>query len=126
MKSIILALLTLISMHAGAQVTANAGPDREICISDTLKVNGSGLNTGDTGSYQWRDLSNGLVVSNQQLLSVKITNNANRMYQLRVQKTSNMQTYTAFDTFALTVNPLPTVQTYQMLYKSAYCWFYSI
>lgn len=108
MKSILLALLTVVSMQAGAQVTANAGSNRDICLFDTLKVNGSGLNTGDTGSYQWRDLSNGLVVSNQQLLSVKITINANRSYQLRVQKTSNMQTYTAFDTFVLTVNPLPT------------------
>lgn len=91
-----------------AQATANAGLDIEICLLDTLNAVGSGLNTGDTGTYQWKDLSNGVVYSNASLLRLRITSLTNRTFELRVQRVKNKLTYTAYDTMNVVVNALPT------------------
>jgi len=43
-------LIIFLSFYLGssAQVFADAGPDRDICINDTLQVKGAGLLTGKT------------------------------------------------------------------------------
>jgi hypothetical protein len=91
-----------------AQATANAGQDIEICYLDTIDVFGSGLNPGDTGTYQWKDLANGTVYSNTNNLKFKIVTMANRTFELRVQRVKNKKMYTAYDTMFVVVNALPT------------------
>lgn len=108
MKYLIIFLFFFILNDIKAQVQSNAGLDREICLNDTLNVIGSGLNIGDTGSYQWIDVSNGKIVSTSSNLFLPISSLTPKSYQLRVEKVSNGQTYTDFDTFDLTVNSLPT------------------
>lgn len=108
MKYLIIFLFFFILNGIKAQVQSNAGLDREICLNDTLNVIGSGLNIGDTGSYQWIDVNNGKIVSSSSNLFLPISSLTPKSYQLRVEKISNGQTYTAFDTFNLTVLPLPT------------------
>lgn len=107
MKNNLLILLLFTSAYLKAQVTANAGPDLLICIQDTLKVQGTGLNSGDTGSYQWKDLNASIVISNSASFSVKITSLTSRKYELTVTRVSSNVTYSDKDTFILTVSPLP-------------------
>lgn len=89
---------------------ANAGADREICLYDTLKVTGSGLNPGDTGTYRWRDISTNTVLSSDEYLVVKILSNSQRAYELRLMLSKNGQITVSYDTFTLKVNNLPTFQ----------------
>lgn len=108
MKTIILLFTAFSFFCLKAQVTADAGSDTEICIYDTLKKWGSGLSPGDTGTYRWRNLSSGGIMSNSQLLLLKINTSTSVKFELQVQKTSNGQTYTDLDTFELKVNLLPS------------------
>lgn len=107
MKTIFLLFAAFIFFSLKSQVNANAGRDTEICILDTLKVSGEGLSPGDTGTYRWRNLNTGSIVSNSQLLALKITSGVSVSFELQVQKTSNGQTFSDRDTFELKVNPLP-------------------
>ncbi len=93
---------------AKSQVKANAGVDINLCFYDSLKVMGKGLSTGDTGSYQWTDLSNSQVYSNSQYLKIKISSLASKQYELLVTKNTFKGTFTGKDTLELTVNPVPT------------------
>jgi len=108
MKTLLLLFTAFSFFCLKSQVTADAGSDMEICIYDTLKKSGSGLSPGDTGSYRWRNLNSGGIVSNSQLLLLKINIPGPVKFELEVQKTSNGQTYTDRDTFELTVNLLPS------------------
>lgn len=108
MKHLLSLAFILLSIPLRAQVSSGAGPDREICIYDTLRVTGQGLDPGDTGSYQWKDLNNGIVMSGTSQLEVKITSMPSRQYELKVTKVSSGNTYIDYDTFSLTVNALPT------------------
>lgn len=108
MKYILLTFSITLHILLIAQVTADAGPDKQICLGDTLKVTGSGLNSGDTGSYQWKDLNNNIVMSNSASLIVKITAMAQRSYELTVNRLHNTVNYSDKDTFILNVVSLPT------------------
>ena len=110
MKKLLL-LFTLVygfGPNIQAQVNANAGPDLEICFLDTLKMTGSGLQTGDTGTYQWKDLVYGNVLANTANLTLRMNNPSTRSFELRVQKTKNKITYTDYDTVQIAINALPT------------------
>jgi hypothetical protein len=109
MKTFFTISLLLILNHLSAQVSANAGPDREICFLDTLVITGSGLNVNDTGSYQWTDAASGTVVSSTAFLSLKIMSTASKSYALKVTKNSNGNTFYAYDTVHISVNPLPVL-----------------
>ncbi len=104
----VIIFLFVFNFKVKAQATANAGLDIELCYLDTLNAIGSGLNTGDTGTYQWKDLSSGVVHSNTSLLKLKIVYQTNRSFELRVQRVKNKITYTAYDTMNVVVNALPT------------------
>lgn len=104
----VIIFLFVFNFKVKAQATANAGLDIELCYLDTLNAIGSGLNTGDTGTYQWKDLSSGVVHSNTSLLRLRITSLTNRSFELRVQRVKNKITYTAYDTMNVVVNALPT------------------
>ncbi len=110
MKKILTAcfILFVFISKSQAQATANAGLDIELCYLDTLNAIGSGLNTGDTGTYQWKDLLSGVVYSNTSLLKLRIVYQTNRTFELRVQRVKNKKTYTAYDTMFVIVNALPT------------------
>jgi hypothetical protein len=110
MKKILTAcfILFVFISKSQAQATANAGLDIELCYLDTLNAIGSGLNTGDTGTYQWKDLVSGVVYSNTSLLKLRIIYQTNRSFELRVQRVKNKKTYTAYDTMFVIVNALPT------------------
>lgn len=110
MKRIITLIFLLIAVnYSSAQVTANAGADQEICLYDTLKVTGSGLPAGDTGSYQWRRISSNTVLSITASLQLKIVLSAPEQFELKVTRIKNGQTYIDLDTFDLKVNALPTI-----------------
>ncbi|MDI1234298.1 MAG: hypothetical protein PSX81_08455 [bacterium] len=108
MKFNLILILFISFLSANAQVIANAGADKLICINDTLKVTGTGLNAGDTGTYTWIDLNSGFVVSATQKLSAKITTLTTRMYELYVTRTHNKVKYESRDTITITVSPLPS------------------
>ncbi len=108
MKTLITLLFLSLCISTSAQVTANAGVDKEICILDTLKVTGTGLNAGDTGSYQWKDLGSNAIVSTSASFSLKITSMSTRNYGLIVTRKTYNNTYYAYDTIQVLVNALPT------------------
>lgn len=110
MKNLLAACLILLLFisKVQAQATANAGLDQSVCLYDTLKALGSGLNSGDTGTYQWKDLATGIVYSNSNTLKLKLTSLLNRTFELRVQRVKNKITYTAYDTMLAMVNALPS------------------
>lgn len=103
-----LLILSLFTSNVYAQKWADAGPDKEICIFDTLEVTGSGLNPGDTGFYVWKKLSSNTTVSNSELLKLKITSQATEQFELSVTKNVNGTPTVSRDTFELNVNSLPT------------------
>ena len=107
MKTLFTLLLLCFLVNVSAQVSANAGPDKEICIMDTLKITGTGLNAGDTGSYQWKDLNANMVVSTGASFATRITSMTSRNYALTVTRITNGNTYYAYDTMLVTVNALP-------------------
>lgn len=108
MKSKLLLILLLFASIVKAQIKANAGADQSICRLDTLKITGSGLNKGDTGSYQWKDLSTNTVISNTSSLNVRITSATAKMYELTVTKKAYNGVFTSKDSFNLHVNELPS------------------
>ncbi len=108
MKFNLLLIILISFLSAKAQVIANAGADKFICLNDTLKVTGIGLSVGDTGTYTWVDLNSGSVVSATQNLIVKITSLTTRKYELYVTRIHNKIKYDSRDTFLLNVNALPT------------------
>lgn len=97
-----------------AQVTANAGADKQNCLNDSIKVTGAGLSQGDVGTYQWKDLSSNSVVSNNEFLKMKSTNVGTKIYELKVTKTVNSVTYTDYDSFELVTHALPTISGFSM------------
>lgn len=92
-----------------AQVSANAGKDQSICVYDSLHRVATGLSAGDTGSYQWTDLSTGSVTYSQTLSRKNLTSGF-RTFELTVRKTHNGNTYIAKDSFTLTVYGLPLIK----------------
>jgi hypothetical protein len=108
MKTIFTTILLSFIFSISAQVTASAGPDQEICIFDTLFIKGSGLNAGDTGSYQWKDLNTNNVISLNQSFGINILSMTKRSYELTVTKKTSGKTYYAYDTMEVTINALPT------------------
>lgn len=110
MKKILTFIILLVAVnHSQAQVTANAGADQEICLFDTVKAIGTGLPSGDTGSYQWRRISSNLVVSNTFVLKLKIISGSSEQFELKVTRVKNGVTYVDLDTFDLKINLLPTI-----------------
>ena len=110
MKKILTLIILLVAVnHSQAQVTANAGADQEICLFDTVKAIGTGLPSGDTGSYQWRRISSNLVVSNTFVLKLKIISGSTEQFELKVTRIKNGVTYVDLDTFDLKINLLPTI-----------------
>lgn len=91
-----------------SQITANAGPDVEICFFDTLEVEGKGLPQGDSGSYKWTNLYTQNVVSNNAFLKIKIISIQSVSYELKATRIKNGVTYIDYDTFELHVNALPS------------------
>jgi hypothetical protein len=112
-KSFILILFFLTSLEVSTQVIADAGPDRDICLHDTLKVNGKGLNITDTGSYQWKDLTSGLVISGMEGIVLPISStSASSIFELTVTRISNGITYIDKDSFNLIIKSLPLIQIF--------------
>jgi hypothetical protein len=89
-------------------VVAFAGPDREICIFDTLKLKGSRLPKGRTKVDGWRDLNTNTNVSNDSLYKVIITTPTPKQYEYYVKITQNGITCENRDTINVLVNLLPT------------------
>jgi hypothetical protein len=109
MKTTIITLLFLFfCCQISAQVTASAGADKEVCLYDTLYVYGSGLNSGDTGSYEWKDLNTNFVISVNQSFGINILSMTPRSYVLKVTRKTYNNTYLAYDTMQVQVNALPS------------------
>lgn len=89
-------------------VVANAGPDRTICIQDTLKVLAGNRPNKYLMAGQWRDLNTGGQVSSDSSLKVKIKSGDKRQYSYTLNVTQSGLTCQDIDTFQLDVNLLPT------------------
>jgi len=111
MKKIITLAFLLSSFFyaAKAQVTANAGADQEVCLNDTVKATGTGLPSGDTGSYQWRRISTNQIVATTFVLKLRITSSTPEQFELKVIRIKNNVTYSDLDTFDLKINLLPSI-----------------
>jgi hypothetical protein len=110
MKTFFTLLLCCAFYITDAQVIAVAGPDLEICVNDQLQVTGNGLTTGDTGSYRWKNLNTGQVVSNTRDLTITISTPGEHAFELLVTLISNGKTYTDVDSFMLNSKPLPVIK----------------
>ncbi len=110
MKVCLTLLILFLSNFIHAQVSADAGPDQEKCLRDTLRVTGTGLNPGDTGSYQWKELNSGMLVSNSKDLTLVISSPAPLHLELLVTRISKNITYTDRDSFQVLIKFLPIVQ----------------
>jgi gliding motility-associated-like protein len=88
-------------------VVALAGPDREICINDTLKVKGQRRPKGYTRAIQWKDLLTGATLSNDSAFATKIIALTARNYEMYLKVTQGTVTCEDKDTFNLIVNDLP-------------------
>ncbi|MES2616980.1 MAG: T9SS type A sorting domain-containing protein [Bacteroidota bacterium] len=108
MKIPVLLLFLFIAFAGTAQTTADAGADQSICISDTLKVIGKGLNAGDTGTYQWREIVTNKIVATSAYLVFKPTDTTTKLFELEVVKVINGIDYSDLDTFVLTTFRLPS------------------
>ncbi len=104
---LLLSFLLFSKIQLKAQVVADAGFDKELCINDSLVVEGKGLSSSDTGTYQWKDLSNNSIISNNRFLKLKTIVVGSKLFELKVTKTKNTITYTDYDTFELITNSLP-------------------
>jgi len=109
MKILFTIILCLTFNSINGQVQANAGSDREICHGDTLKVVGTGLGANDTGNYVWRNITSNSVVSTSSSFNLRLFSSSNgNLFELKVTKNAYNGTFISYDTFKLTVNPLPT------------------
>ncbi|HEY1045624.1 MAG TPA: hypothetical protein VGF79_04240, partial [Bacteroidia bacterium] len=89
-------------------VIASAGPDREICIQDTLKVNGVRTPKGYPRSIIWKDLNTGGTVATDSSFKLKMTSSVKRNYEMTLKVNQSDVVCTDIDTFELLVNKLPT------------------
>jgi hypothetical protein len=89
-------------------VVAIAGPDREICLNDTLKVSAQRRPKGYTKQIVWRDLNTGGIMASDSAFNSRITTTATRDYELYLRINQGGVICEDRDTFNLTVNPLPT------------------
>ncbi len=101
-------LLFIFQLKISAQVVANAGSDLEICLYDTLKLTGSGLPVGDSGSYKWYQLKSNTLVSTNEFYKKRVLSALPDSFRLLVTRIKNGITYIDDDTIAIHVNPLPT------------------
>ncbi len=89
-------------------VIAISGGDREICHQDTLKVSAKRKPLGFTRQITWRDINSGATVANDSAFRLKITTLATRKYEMYLRVNQGGVLCEDYDTFTLTVNPLPT------------------
>jgi len=87
-------------------VIANANPDREICIFDTLKLKGSCSPKGYSKVVTWKD--NTGVISNDSVYTSKIMTSNPKQYEYYVKITQGGVTCEDKDTINVLVNLLPT------------------
>jgi gliding motility-associated-like protein len=87
-------------------VIANANPDREICIFDTLKLKGSRSPKGYSKVVTWKD--NTGVISNDSVYTSKIMTSNPKQYEYYVKITQGGVTCEDKDTINVLVNLLPT------------------
>ncbi|MES2617526.1 MAG: hypothetical protein V4613_06600, partial [Bacteroidota bacterium] len=88
-------------------VIAIAKPNREICILDTLKVKAQRKPLGYTRQMIWTDLNTGLQMASDSAFKVKITQQADRRYDLYLRVNQGGVTCEDRDTLLVTVNALP-------------------
>jgi hypothetical protein len=93
-----------------AQVIADAGSDQKRCLNDQLVLSGSGLAQGDTGSFQWKNLNSGQVVSGTSDYKVLLKNSGQYTFELLVTRITNGNTFSDTDTVTVIVNGLPLIQ----------------
>lgn len=110
MKAFSVFWILFAALLANAQVTADAGVNKEICFYDTLTLTGSGLNPGDTGTYSWQDLNSLAIYSNTNPLRIAFSDSGKRRFVLTLEKISRGITYTDQDTVVVFVNALPAVK----------------
>ena len=108
MKAFSVFCILFAALLANAQVTADAGVNKEICLYDTLTLTGSGLNPGDTGTYSWQDLNSLATYTNTNPLRIAFSDSGKRRFVLTLEKTSRGITYTDQDTVDVLVNALPS------------------
>lgn len=87
-------------------VIANANPDREICIFDTLKLKGTRFPKGYSKLVTWKD--NTGILSNDSFYKVQITTPTPKQYEYHVKITQSGVTCEDKDTINVLVNLLPT------------------
>jgi gliding motility-associated-like protein len=87
-------------------VIANANPDREICIFDTLKLKGSRSPKGYSKVVTWKDNSG--ILSNDSVYTTKIITSTPKQYEYYVKITQGGVTCEDKDTINVLVNLLPT------------------
>ena len=87
-------------------VIANATPDREICIFDTLKLKGSRSPKGYSKVVTWKDNSG--ILSNDSVYTTKIITSTPKQYEYYVKITQGGVTCEDKDTINVLVNLLPT------------------
>jgi gliding motility-associated-like protein len=87
-------------------VIANANPDREICIFDTLKLKGSRSPKGYSKVITWKDNSG--ILSNDSVYTTKIITSTPKQYEYYVKITQGGVTCEDKDTINVLVNLLPT------------------
>ncbi|MBC7426132.1 MAG: hypothetical protein H7321_06315, partial [Bacteroidia bacterium] len=95
-----------------------AGPDKEVCHNDTLKVTAKRRPVGYSRLYKWTDVGTGLQVASDSLLKLKATNASvngtiiKKKYELWLQVNQGGHACIGVDTLAADWNPLP-----QFLYQ---------
>ncbi len=91
-------------------VVALPGPDREICIYDTLKVKGMRRPVGYPKQVVWKDLGTGATISTDSAWKLKIPAMTEKRYEMYLRVTQGGVTCENSDTFKMSVNALPTFQ----------------
>ena len=89
-------------------VIALSGGDREICIFDTLNVSSKRKPLGYTRQITWRDIISGATMATDSAFRLRIPTIATRKYEIFLRVNQKGVICEDYDTFTLTVNPLPT------------------
>jgi gliding motility-associated-like protein len=97
-------------LFVNQEVVSLPGPDRGVCIFDTIKFNASRSPLELQGTYRWTNLTAGLFISEDSTILQNWNDTQTRDYELYVAVTEGGITCENSDTFRLTVWPLPRLQ----------------
>jgi gliding motility-associated-like protein len=97
-------------LFVNEKVISLPGPNRGVCIFDTIQFDANRSPIEYEGTYQWTNITTSTFISNDSSILQNWNDTQSRRYELYVTVTEEGVTCVDADTFRLTVWPLPVLQ----------------